>query len=62
MHKSEAPKFVRVWFDACPKCCHTCVSYMDDGTCLSFDEPPPRDFARTLDKCPKWSALWEVPF
>lgn len=37
-----------------PKCCHTCWSYDERGTCVIFRMNPPEDFAQSLDQCEEW--------
>ena len=43
-----------------PACCHTCNSYMSDGTCSVYKVTPPEDFAQTFDQCDQWQEL--IPF
>lgn len=43
-----------------PKCCHTCMFYIEAGHCTKYKTKPPADFAETLGACELWDS--EIPF
>jgi len=43
-----------------PKCCHTCGSYTEEGTCREYSSEPPEDFAQQLNQCEEWFPI--IPF
>lgn len=57
MVRHPEPDFMIKWRTTrnTPKCCHTCASYTEGGSCIVFDSEPPLEFANTVDKCDKWS-------
>lgn len=62
--RHPTPEFVeayREWLRAGPpKCCHTCDFYDRNGKCIEYGEAPEKEFAETVDACPKWTQ--ELPF
>lgn len=62
------PKLVKDYYDKVnalrdikePKCCHTCDSYTEEGTCREYSIAPPEEFAQQLNQCEKWIPI--IPF
>jgi hypothetical protein len=58
------PQIVKLWREnpGIPKCCHTCISYTQEGLCLEFESEPPQDFAESLNACTLWMSEDSIPF
>jgi hypothetical protein len=61
MPRHEPPERYRQWM-VCPKFCHTCEKYNDDGLCVEYDMTPPEDFAKEEDACEAWEYNDPIPF
>ena len=52
------PKIVSDYYDKVnalrdikePKCCHTCDSYTEEGTCREYSIEPPEEFSQQLNQ------------
>lgn len=57
-NRENEPDFVRRWREFArlgpPRCCYTCDYFDQSGVCEMYNETPPEEFTRAVDRCEHW--------